>query len=471
MVKIDEKQIDGQMEFSGNSIIESANPLKEKKSIVVEEDGTSFSYVDEMTDFPIDSDKKDRVVLELLKPGKFDIRNFHKSFGDNTEAVLYHLLSLQSNKNPLKKGGESIAYRCDALILQNRQTYTESENSFMDVLLGMVSSAPEDEAYFITAKDFARILGFEDEDYAYKFMTDNHATIRNKPFVFNASLNKKNPNKKTPIDVSWYDLLTRVKKEDVEPGEFVGIAFNPSKFFRMLIISSTISHGAHYPINLAHLIKGNYAKILFYYIYSQRTYREYPGARPGYFKKTFEEVKEILGTTSSYKWSDVNRRAFKVVKEAINNYPDTDCAFDYEKKGNDIYFMISSKPKRVSNKSQEQIEDKSNDGYSNQNDTDKITVIAILNAHGIIDKDADNVYKHYKENKRDIVFLTQALTSIATSEGIKSKAAVLCSIMDNGIGYKQDKENKKRNNKFSNFNQREYDYDELERQLLNSDPQ
>ena len=72
-------------------------------------------------------------------------------------------------------------------------------------------------------------------------------------------------------------------------------------------------------------------------------------------------------------------------------------------------------------------------------------------------------------------FLGQAIVSVVTSINVKSKCALLCHIMENGLDAKFTyEENMKRilsakeqkENKFHNFEQRNYDYDELEKMLL-----
>lgn len=450
----DKSQIDGQFTFDGENIFENEVPIKaEERALIIEEDGTPVQFHNEVVKSPLYLDNTDLEALELLKPDKFDIRNFHSDFKDNTKRVLLQLLAMQSNTHPLKKGGEGIAYRCDALILQNRQHFTDIENTLLDVFLGTISSAPDDKAYFIYPKDVATILELPDETYAYKLLKKAVETLSNKPLKFMVTLDS---GKQRVLKVPWYEALSYIKEDELDEGESVGIAFTPTDFFKMITISSTISHGAHYLTKVAYSIPGQYAKVLFHYIESKKHYCAYPNATPGWFKKTVDEIKEdILGCPASYRWGDINRRAFKVVKDIVNNRNDVDFVFDYDKKGNEVFFMISKKVEAI------EVTDIPND-----NDADKTTVIAILTGHNFSNADAELIYKHYKSNSRDIVFLTQALTRIAVGKNIRNRKAVLCSIMDNGLD--QQVETKK--NTFHNFNERERDFDELEKVLLSSKP-
>lgn len=435
--------IDGQIAFDGNNLIEEeVMPVPQEKSLVVEENGSPVNY-DEVK--PLGSD--DLEALELLKPGKFDIRNFHIDFKDNTKRVLLQLVAMQSNEHPLKKGGEGIAYRCDALILQNRQHFSDVENTLLDIFLGAISSAPDDKAYFICPKKVAEILNLENEKYAYKLMSGGVETIIKKPLIFEIPLES---GKKKVISIPWFEAITYVRDEEVEDGEPVGIAFTPSDFFKMLTISSSISHGAHYSTRVAYSISGQYAKSLFHYLESMKNHCAYPNATPGWFKKTLDEIRnDILYCPKSYRWADMNRRAFKVVKDIVNSRNDVDFSFDYEKKGDNIMFMISKKGKAIESK---------------EENSDKEMVKAILTGNGFTGKDADVILKHYINANRDIVFLTQALTKVMAGKNIKSKTAVLCSILDNGLEQIQAV----RKHDFSSINRPDTDYDELEKLLLNS---
>ena len=457
----DNKQIDGQITFDGTGFVENEVPAKMTKDAIVEENGMPVSYSDEYTteSQTVALSNDDIEALELLKPGNFDIRNFHSDFKDNTKRVLLQLLSMQSNTSPLKKGGDGIAYRCDALILQNRQHFTDVENTLMDIFLGMMSSYPDEKAYHIHPKDVADILGLDDESYAYKLMKRGADSISNKPLVFEITLEN---GKKRTLKVPWYDALTYVKEDELINDELVGIAFTPSDFFKMLTISSTISHGAHYSSRVAYNIQGQYAKVLFHYLESMKNHCAYPGARAGWFKKSLDEIRSsILYCPPTYRWADMNRRAFKIVKDVVNSRPDADFTFDYEKKDDEVLFMINKKVKSV------EVADKVTDCPTN-GDADKEIVTSILKGNGLTDRDAEIVYHHYKEAGRDVVFLTQALTKIATSKSVRSKTAVLCSIMDKGINQFEEKAEKKKS--FSNINRQNQDYDELERLLLNSSP-
>lgn len=145
----------------------------------------------------------------------------------------------------------------------------------------------------------------------------------------------------------------------------------------------------------------------------------------------------------------MNRRAFKVVKDIVNSRNDVDFSFDYEKKGDSIMFMISKKGKVIETK---------------EENSDKEMVKAILTGNGFSGKDADVILKHYINAGRDIVFLTQALTKVMAGKNIKSKTAVLCSILDNGLEQIQAV----RKTDFASVNRPDTDYDELEKLLLNS---
>ena len=49
----------------------------------------------------------------------WDEAGFYDNFEDNAKEALQMLLSVQSNENPNKKGGEDIGFRCDSIIFKN----------------------------------------------------------------------------------------------------------------------------------------------------------------------------------------------------------------------------------------------------------------------------------------------------------------------------------------------------------------
>ena len=430
----------------------------ESKPMIVDESGLSAEETE--------------MALSLIRGGRFNAKLFHEKYEDNTEFVLRAILSLQSNDNPLKKGGDNIAYRCSAIIIQNRQNYTVPQNTLLDIITAKMSSHPDDKYYVISAKDVAKELPYKDPTYVYKIMTKTCEELNRSPFKFEIELAN---GKKQILDFQWNEVLTYNGNDNLDENENAYISFVPTKFFRILTLSSTIMHGAHFPVGVSAQISSKYARNLFYYLEDMKNYQEYPNATPGIFTLSLEEFRMIVKYPGSYRTTDIRRFVLDTAEREINSAIGIDFVFRYEfkKTGNQgrkkithIQFIIS---KLVNGKTVEvaQIEEKPAESGVTC-DSDEQAPLQVLKGIGLTDKECQDVLRKYKENNRDLLFLTQAIASILTNPNVRSKCAVLCTIMDKGLNPVVSAETKKNENKFNNFNQRDYDYDELERILLNS---
>ena len=429
------------------------------KSKIIDEDGSELSPEEEK-----------KMYLDMVK--NFDPRNFIDELSNNATRALKILLAMQSNNSPLKKGGEGIAFMADVLILSTRNMFTAGENTLFDVLSAKVSSNPEDSSYTIYAKDFIPLLPQKDRPYANRILQEATESIK----VKNAISVKINGTDKH-IAVPWFNALMYTDTEKVDAYyEDDYISFAPTDIFKMLLISSTVAHGAHYKISLSAQFTG-YTRKLFYFFESRKKYKEYPTAQQGVFSISLEELQYLLDYPESYRPVDVKRTILQRAKKNFDNANGIDFTFDYEDKkiGKRIVgflFKIQDiKPViAIENKSeheQKEIE------YDKERDT----AYTMLSSIGLNEKECEDVYKKYKKQKRDVAFLISAIASVSASTNINSKCAVLCHIMDNGLNNNIDTNNKntkgkisEKKNKFTNVHQRNYDYDELEKTLLNSDP-
>lgn len=437
--------------YTGN---EEIPEIREKSTFIKSEEYKKMEIVD-----------SEESALELIKPGKFDIRKFHAEFEDNTEKVLLKLLALQSNSNPLKKGGTGIAYRCDAIILANRQHFTIQENTLFDIISSNISSNPNNNTYTIYAKDVSQYLSYTDNSYVYKILKDATDTLSNKPLLFDIKLDN---GKKRVLKVPWYKILTYCGQDLADDDEGAYISFTPSDLFKMLMISSTVMHGAHYSLLASTKIQSKYVRNLYYFLETRKNYKEYSGAVAGKFTISLDDLRILVGYPESYRATDVRRYILDAAVKEINSINEIDFTFKYElkktqRKITDVEIQIKKQKKIVT---QKEIESETEEliELNLETDAEFQMVINILLANGLSESESNRVLKKYKENERDIVFLTQALTSVAASKNVKSKTALLCYKMESGVDAIEN--NNVDTNKFNNFNQRTYDYNELEKTLL-----
>lgn len=422
--------------------------------------------------------------LELIKPGKFDIRNFHKEFQDNSEKVLYKLLSIQSNDQPLKKGGMGIGYRCDAIILANRQLFTIQENTLFDIISAYMSSRPDDETYCIYPKDVLKYLPYTDTTYVYKIFSEATDTLSNKPLLFDIT---DDNGKSRRVKVPWYTIFTYVRK--AEDCENAYISFTPSPLFKALMISSTITHGAHFSVFVSSQIQSKYVRNLFYVLESMKNRTEYVGAVPGIVTLSFNELQSLIGYPASYRTTDIRRFILEPAVEDINKLEGVDFTFSFTLKKTKTKFthVIFKITQIIEPKEPKKLEDRSSTTNMQNMNSDTVTedekypdnvkekknvtakedelILTMLEANGLTKSECKMVLSKYHKFNRNITFFSQALTNVISSRKIRSKAAVLAYIMENGLGTEPNSD-KSKGKGFNNFEQRDYDYTELEKVLL-----
>lgn len=419
-------------------------------------------------------------IVDFLRPinaTALDTRKFVENFDDNVNKAYNYVRSLQKNKLPLKRGGEDVVYRAEALIIANKQTYNIHEDKLFDLLLTTVGSDPDAEVYQLTIADMRKNLPDYDTNYLYEIFEKGQEGLKNKPLLFKT--NNKN-NDVLSVAVPWFDVFVYLKRgrDSVDTNT---LTFKPNIFFRLLASSSGITHGAHYRLSVSSRFSQRYVKNLFVLLEDKKRYIAFPGAQMGQFQMTIEEMKEILNIPASYKANDIKRRVIEVLKNEMSMIDNIDIYFDYAP----VYFTgvkragkskivgfkftvmrIVNQAQRIDAKNDnlnEQIEDKKEENNANV----PASFIEMFIGIGLNKDDAKRVAKKAKENNRDVVFLAQAISAISNKPNIKSKTAALCDMMDNGI-WTEDKKNteKKKTNGFNNFSQRTYDMEELEKKLL-----
>lgn len=414
-------------------------------------------------------------ALSLIRGNKFDVKAFNEMYDEDIEKVLMALLQIQSNEYPLKVGGESIVFRCDTLIRQNRQIYNKAENTLLDIILGKMSSYPDDSYLTITAKEVMEELPYNDKKYVYKIMKTAAKSLNRSPFVF--EINLENGNQQT-LEIQWNEYLLYNGKKNLDVNEDAYISFRPTKFFKVLALSSGIMHGAHFSVGVSAQIQSNRATEMFYFLESMKKYKAYPGATPGVFTISFEELRvNHVHFPESYRPADIKRSVLDVSKKEINSAIGIDYNFDYEmiktappgqrKQYTHVKFIIT----QIVNKTGIESEDrKALPEKESSAEVDDPAAIAILKGVGLSDRECHDVLYKYQKNKRDLTFLGQAISSVLTTPGIKNKTAVLCKIMDDGLReFSSSEGNVRKKTKFHNFNERtmsDAEYDELEEALL-----
>ena len=407
-------------------------------------------------------------MFEMLKPSKFDVSNF-KGIRNKSEEVLEKLLDIQDNDSPLKKGGNEVAFRCDVLILKNRQHYTADENNLFDIISGVVSTSPDDESYIIRPADVKKYFSYESPRYVSTMLSKATESLKQKNALSFEVVDAEG--KIGEMTFPWFDALYYVSEKNDENGPY--IIFTPTPFFKILLISATITHGAFYKISVSSKIQSRYSKALFYILESRKNYKESVNSAPGVFQISLVNFQKLIDYPDSYKPADIKRRILEPAKQDINSIPECDIQFEFKMiktkpspnerpVATHIEFTVISKA-NLEEKESELLEDNT---PLEPSDPDHTTVVNILKTVDMTDKERELVIAKYYENKRDLNFLMTAIVKVNNDTSVKSKAAVLQRIMEDGNVWEVEKKPKKSSSKsgsYANMAQHDYDIDAFEK--------
>lgn len=402
-------------------------------------------------------------ALALLKDqNNFDPTKFLGSFSRNTELALKQILAMQSNDNPLKTGGKGIGFRCDVLILSTRQAFNVNEDFLFDVITGAVSSYPDNDAYTIYTKDCLQFFQSDNIYYLNQVLSEATESLRTKTIDVDVKL----PNgKKKKMSIPWYNLLLFTSKSEVDDSSDSSfVSFAPTPLFKLLLVSSTIAHGAHYNIRVSTLFKG-YTKTLFFFLESRKNYSKYDGATKGCFDMTIDDLKFLFDLSDNYKERDINDKILKPAKKKFDEAISygIDFIFDYKviKGSHNKTIGFSFQITKIVQ--QDQIEEEREVAKIEDKD---LATFQIIQGFGFNEEDAKEILDIYNKEKRDIPYLTAALTKMITNNP-DNKKAYICKILKTKV---YEDRNKKISSaeKYNQFPQNTYNFEELENEFLSN---
>lgn len=411
---------------------------------------------------------EDEIQLKEYIKSAISIDNLVATFNDNARETLLKLLALQDNKHPLKKGGAGIAYRTDALIMHCKMEFTADENIVFDAILGTMSSQPEDAIYRIEPSSFLKYSKFENEKYLYDVFRRGANKLKERLLKFE----DLGPEGEDDIIVPWFDILRYHKKS--KTNDVAYIEFRPSDFFKDLALCSQLVHGAYGSLEVTTQLRGKYTIALYWFLENKKRYKEYPTATPGIFEISIEEFKYQFSIPESYSKAEVERRVLIPAYESINNVAECDFTFEYEPKLVDrrfagYRFVIKSK-NYIEAKEVTIIDVEDLDPLEEQ-----IKTFMSLSGHSFSDDEIHQFYLLAKKYNRDAAFIMQTASVLKSRidnnslDKIDNPFAYILTIIKNGNltdPAKLEDNYKKVKNKFNNYPQRNYDFEELEKKLL-----
>ncbi|SES21001.1 Initiator Replication protein [Butyrivibrio fibrisolvens] len=428
--------------------------LDEVQAEVVDSNGLAVASEDEQQ------------LKEYIKKA-ISIDSLVETFNDNAHTTLLKLLALQDNKHPLKKGGVGIAYRTDALIMHCKMEFTADENIVFDAILGTMSSFPESKSYRIEPANFLSHSKYANPKYLYSVFSKGTKKLKDRHLVFE----DLGPNGEDEISVPWFNILRYHNGKGNSSENSAYIEFVPSDFFKDLALCSQLVHGAYGALEVTTQLQGKYTIALYWFLENKKNYKEYPTATPGVFSISTEELKHQFSIPESYNANDIKRRVLEPAKKSINNVEECDFTFDYSLRkvtGESAGYLFTIKSKQyIENAETKMIEEKTTDILY-----DQIKMIVGTFYIDLSDDEIERVYKRAKALNKDGMYMTQIIMAFkqrlddTNLEPVEDKVGYLCKMIEQGNVMPQ--RTIQNRNSFNTFMQNEYDYDELEKRLLDN---
>ena len=397
------------------------NNPPEEKSMYVDEQGRDVT--DEVFQVSkLDFLREDRNSSEMITQGSADLV---------LDTMLESLMAEQRDK-PFKKGGESISFRPLPIILNYRLKLTKKENALFDIILAYISSHPTFTSYTIYISDLAENAPYKNKKNVYSFIRDTYETLIAK--IFEVEKTSDDGKKKAHLKWLLFESMMYVNNID-NPEEGACLSFIPTKFLRVLAISSGKYPGAHYNWSIPFAMSGKYVTNLFYYLEAMKNYREYPNATTGRWKVSLDDFKELMGLGKTTRWSTIEERVFTPAEQEINNNDQVDIVFQYRpikerKRGlkpaiTGISFIVIKRGEYIASTNYDDIKKMLKDG-----DVGMVSMDMILKGNGFSEKDRLSLLSVCVDREHTAVTLSSAIMEMQKVENRKSDYAVLKAILE-----------------------------------------
>lgn len=366
-------------------------------------------------------------------------------------------------KRARKKGGNEVAFRPQSIV-EARYNLDRRQNDIMDIAFGMIDDEVDKKEYSIRVADVKEYYNIEDKSHAYRFLKQAVESLEGKGF-------KLKKDEDTSIFYPWFSKITYVRAKDEENSH---IDFKMDDDLKRMIVESR--RGAYYSIRYAINLSNKYAKRLYYLFQDRKNWNlKNPEMETGVFTIAIDELLRMLDCPKSYKYTDFKRYVVKPSMEQING--STDIHFDYEENRG----KLKSGQKGVISLTFH---------VTQLNPNSKVVADAVfyeitsqhveLKKRGYSDEEAKDILSMAKKYNRDNNFIEEAIDIVDQSK-CDSRVGLACYFMKNGYNQPRSRRGKAKDkigaekvtgtNTFYDFSQRKYDYEELEKNLLNLDAQ
>ena len=446
--------------------------------LILTEDGRTidldmkhFNIIDENGQIEFDADGE---TLISIAKDQLTYENFIRTYKESSKSAMLLLLALQSNAAPLKKGGFDIAYMTDILIDHMVVKFSEEANAVWEAISAIQSSKPEDSKITLTTDSIRPYTSYQSEQALCNAFKKGCEELKHTNLEFDIPDPEHDGHN---IMIHWNDGAEYIGNNR-KTGEKAHFDIYTNDFFRVLMSSSGIIHGAHWNRRISRGLKG-YARTLYIFCARNKNYTKYKGAIPGVKELTIDEVKYEF----SFESNATNKYIRYKLEEAqskINELEDSEFTVNIERvpeRGKIQGFKFIIKENRFIDVAAKELEiEEVPEKIEDSGISSQLKVLFQISGVMFTDQEIERISSAALRNKKDVNYLMQIIPvfnsrlSNTELEPIEDKVGYFCRMIEQGTGTTADPKDRKKeeNNNFKKFSQRDYDFEELEKKLLNN---
>ena len=332
----------------------------------------------------------------------------------------------------MNKKGELVAVRPEKVI-EARFSLTSRQNDILDMLFTQIQEDSHVE-YTIDINKYKMIYNIKDKNNVYGDLKKAVKSFEGKGFL----IVDKNKNEET-----YYPWFTKIHYKNKEGKILLKIDSELKNLF--LEVKKRIYYHIKYTLNFSCI----YSKRFYYYL---KSYED-----TGWRIDNLDVLREKLQCPKSYKkYSDFRRFALEPAHEEINSNSDIKFKYEEIKTGNKVTGLKFTIKSNIKSKALEEA------AISSEEDINSIYInrIKAIFHEKITDLEAENIYRAAEGNIdliKDKYKLSKQSNNIHNIVGWMIKAI------------KEDYKSQEKEDTFCGYEQREYDFDDLEKKLLGWD--
>ena len=441
--------------------------------MLITEDGRSidlekkhFEINEEKGTITLDADGK---LIASIAKESLTYKNFITTYRESSKKAMYLLLALQSNAAPLKRGGLDIAYMTDLLLDHMIVEFSEEATIVWDALSAMQSSRPEDNAFTLTADDLRDYTNYKSDEALYNAFKKGCNELKKANLEFDVPDPERDGHN---IMIHWNDGAEWFGNNK-KTGEKAHFDVYTNDFYRVLMTSSGILHGAHWNRRIASSLKG-YAKALYVFCARNKNYTKYKGAIPGRREMSVEETRYELKIDKNTVAPGILRR-LKEAQDKVNNLPASEFSVNITRvpeKGKITGFVFQIRENRYIDSTAKEVDAIAVDTVDSVDPSlfSELKTLATISKVDLSDEHIKEITKiavQYNKSAQDFLRIFadyKERLDIKDIEEVGNPVRYIKAMLKN-----EEKHRKRSKNSFNGFLQNDdYDMTELEKKLLDN---